>query len=92
MSATGGGQTATELFLLDNRTACIIGKTALSRIIKGGETDTLATQAGPSKTRSEDSKLTPQRIRPGGITSSGTDPQNGSGTESTCTAQRIRNR
>lgn len=38
----------------------------------------------------KDSKLTPERICRGCIASSGTDPRSASGTESTCTAQRIR--
>lgn len=54
MSATGGGQTTTELSPLDNRIACIIGDTALSGITKDGDTDALATeQTGPSNTQSE---------------------------------------
>ncbi len=54
MSVTGGGQTTMELSPLDNRIASIIGDTALSGIIKDGDTDALATQqAGPSNTESE---------------------------------------
>lgn len=39
-----------------------------------------------------DSKLTPDRIQPGGSVRSGTDPQNGPRSESNCTSQRIQNR
>ncbi|KAK2878655.1 hypothetical protein Q8A67_019446 [Cirrhinus molitorella] len=54
ISATGGGQTTTELSPLDNRIACIIGDTALSGINKDGDTDLLTTQQpGPSNTESE---------------------------------------
>ena len=49
-SATGGGQTNTELSPLDNRIASIIGDTALSGIIEDGDTDA---QAGPSNIQIE---------------------------------------
>ena len=49
-SATGGGQTTTELSPLDNPIASIIGDTALSGIIEDGDTDA---QAGPSNIQIE---------------------------------------
>ena len=52
-SATGGGQTTTELSPLDNRIAIIIGDTALSGIIADGDTDA---QAGPSNIQIEGKK------------------------------------
>ncbi|KAK0134732.1 hypothetical protein N1851_029621 [Merluccius polli] len=53
-SATGGGQTTTELSPLDNRIASIIGDTALSGIIEDGDTDA---QAGPSNIQIEASPM-----------------------------------
>nr|XP_055063042.1 nuclear apoptosis-inducing factor 1-like [Misgurnus anguillicaudatus] len=52
ISATGGGQTTTEISPLDSRVASIIGDTALSGIIRDGDTDALE-QAGPSHTQTQ---------------------------------------
>ncbi|CAM4608181.1 unnamed protein product [Leuciscus chuanchicus] len=63
MSATGGGQTTTELSPLDNRIACVIGDTALSGITKDGDTDALVTeQTGPSNTQSEATPVVPEEL------------------------------
>lgn len=54
ISATGGGQTTTEISPLDSRVASIIGDTALSGIIRDGDTDAFVPeQAGPSNTQTQ---------------------------------------
>lgn len=52
ITATGGGQTTTELTPMDTRIASIIGDTALNGIIPDGDTDSLPT-AVPSTSHTE---------------------------------------